>query len=336
MSSSPQPFFSVIIVNYNAGARIERCIDALQQQTDKDFHVILIDNASTDGSLDLAQQAFEASSLMYEIIRSETNLGFAAGNNEAVKRAKGQWLAFLNPDAYAFPDWLERLRAAISLHPQAGSFGSLQIDAKDPAKLDGSGDVFHVLGVPYRGAFGHDVDSLPDQHVEVASACAAASIVRADLFSRVGGFEESFFCYLEDIDLGLKLQSHGYPTIQANDAKVYHEGSGISLRDSDFTLFHGNRNRLFVVAKHFPAALFWGLFIPHLGSNLIFLCRAVLRRQGKIYLKALLHGYAGMAHYRRLRAAEEKKLSVDRALTILSFSLVKLMRRAPHSWTERT
>ncbi|MBY0423473.1 MAG: glycosyltransferase, partial [Parvularculaceae bacterium] len=131
------PRISVVIVNFNAGARLGRCLACLEAQTFRDFEVIVVDNASSDGSLEHAR----ASRLGVRVVEAGANLGFAAANNRAAEIAASEWLAFLNPDAYAEPDWLEALLAGASQYPWADAFGSTQIDAKDPHLLDGVGDV---------------------------------------------------------------------------------------------------------------------------------------------------------------------------------------------------
>lgn len=132
----PAPSVSVVIVVYNSGPTLERCLAALKAQTFGDFEVILSDNASPDAS---AQAAAEKDPSL-QLIENGANLGFAGGVNRGAEAARGRWLALLNPDAYAEPDWLERLAAAAARYPDVRAFASRQLMADDAGRLDGLGD----------------------------------------------------------------------------------------------------------------------------------------------------------------------------------------------------
>jgi len=111
----------------------------------------------------------------------------------------------LNVDAFPEPDWLERLLAAAKLRPDGALFGSRMIQALDPERLDGVGDAYHVSGVPWCLGHGQNVRDSVAHDAEVFSVCGAAMLCRRDLFLEAGGFDESFFCYAEDVDLGFRL-----------------------------------------------------------------------------------------------------------------------------------
>ena len=118
---------------------------------------------------------------------------------------------------------------------------------------------------PYRGAYGHDLMALPEG--EVFSACGAAHLIARDLFLQVGGFDERFFCYCEDLDLAFRLRLAGFTCVQVPDAVVLHAGSGISGRTSEFTLFHGHRNRVWTYVKNTPGLWMWILLPYHLAYD---------------------------------------------------------------------
>ncbi len=319
------PAISVIIVNYNAGPRLARCLSALAAQTFTDFEAIVIDNGSEDGSLTQARSAAPWASF----IEAGENLGFALGNNRACQTARGTWLAFLNPDAYARPDWLERLMAATRRHGDVDAFGSTQIEAANPDRLDGAGDVLFVLGVPYRGHLGWPIESLPPES-ECFAPCAAAALYRASAFWSVGGFDERFFCYCEDVDLGFRLRLAGMRAVQVPDAIVDHEGSAISGRASAFTVYHGNRNRIWLMYKNMPGAIYWPMWPLRLAANAVFLARAFARGVGPTYWRALRDGYAGLSQLRAVRRqtqADRRANTCDIARA-LTWSPLRLIRRA--------
>lgn len=318
---------SVIVVNYNSGARLVRCLEHLSRQTVRDFEVIIVDNASSDGSLDAALSAAPAP-LAPRAIRSETNAGFAAANNLAAREARGDWLVFLNPDAYPETDWLSALVSASERYPWADAFGSTQLNAADPSIIDGAGDVVHILGIPYRGHFGWPADQLPDDG-ECFAPCAAAAMYRARIFLSLGGFEERFFCYGEDVDLGFRLRLAGGRAVQVKAARVLHEGSGVSGRYSDFTVYHGNRNRIWMTYRNMPAALYWPFAPLRLLADAYLCLRAFTVGTGRAYVRAVLDGYGGLPALSndRRRLQKTRKAGAGEIARALTWSPFKVSRR---------
>jgi len=148
--AKPNPAISVLIVAYESGEYLSRCLAAIQAQTFCDFEILLVDNASTDGAPQAAVKAFP----QVRFIEAGGNLGFAAGMNLAASRATGDWLALINPDAFAAPDWLEKLLAATRTQPDIKAFGCRQAMDDDSGRLDGLGDVMALTGFPFRGGYG--------------------------------------------------------------------------------------------------------------------------------------------------------------------------------------
>jgi len=265
-----RPTISVIIVAYQSGPTLARCLAGLRAQTLTDFEVLMVDNASSDG----APQAAVAADPDIILLEPGANLGFAAGNNLAARSARGRWLVLLNPDAYAQPDWLEALMAGAARHPDVRCFTSLQMVADEPGLMDGAGDVMTSAGIPFRGGYRRKRPA-DLREGEVFSACGAATMVDRDLFLGVGGFDERFFCYCEDVDLGYRLRLAGEPTLLIPAARVDHVGSATLGVRSDFALFHGSRNRIWTFFKNTPPLLLWlttplhfavtaGLFLLHM------------------------------------------------------------------------
>ena len=190
----------VVVVNYNSGPWLKKVVEGLHAQTFRDFRAVIIDNGSTDGSL----ERLPSGQASIEVVRAGANLGFAAGNNLAIREhALGEWLALLNPDAFPRPDWLERFIAAARAHPQYNFFGCRMLDAKDPTRLDGVGDVYHASGLPWREGHGCLDGPAYDAPEEIFSPCAAAALYRRRDVVDAGLFDEDFFCYTEDVDLGV-------------------------------------------------------------------------------------------------------------------------------------
>ena len=251
MEDKSCPAVTVVIVSYQSGPTLAECLSRLADQTFRDFETILIDNASTDG----APQAAAKVHPWVDFVEAGANLGFAAGNNLAARRARGRWLVLLNPDAYPEPNWLEELMAGVARHPSVKSFASLQLSADQPGLLDGAGDNLTSAGIPFRGGYGRKTPAtLPEG--EVFSACGAAMLIDRRLFLEVGGFDERYFCYCEDVDLGYRLRLLGQPTLLLPKARVAHVGSASTGVRSDFAIFHGSRNRIWTFLKNTPGWLF--------------------------------------------------------------------------------
>jgi len=245
------PWVRVVIVNYNGAGFIQHCVDALAKQSFEAFEAVIVDNASKDGSAD--QLKFPDA--RFRLIRSAENLGFAAGCNLGANGANTPWLAMLNPDAIPNPDWLEHLQLATRRYKYATLFGSKQIMANSPDTLDGFGDVYSIYGIPWRGGYGWPVETCPKEDCLVFAPCAAAALYKRELYLRLNGFDEDFFCYLEDVDLGFRALLEGDACVQVSSAVVHHFGSAITGRTSDFSLFHSYRNRIWLLLKNVPAGL---------------------------------------------------------------------------------
>lgn len=243
------PAARVIVVNYNAGAYLSRCIHALLSQTRSDFEIILVDNASSDGSLD----ELPADDRI-RVIRLQKNIGFAAANNLAAEGSKAPCLVFLNPDAIAERDWMAKLLDAAETSPHGHLFGSLQLRDADPSEIDGAGDAYHFAGTAWREAQGRPRSEASGCR-SVFGACAAAALVRRDWFERLGGFDEAYFCYFEDVDLAFRLRLAGGQVLQINDAVVRHAGSATSGAGSPFVVYHCTRNQIWTLLKCVPTPL---------------------------------------------------------------------------------
>ena len=150
-SIKQSPNISVIIVNYNGGEWLQRCVDSVATQDFTDFECLIVDNASTDGSA----AALTLPDDRFRLIKRDTNTGFAAANNYAAQQAKGTWLALLNPDAFAAPDWLTQMLAATARWEDVAMVGCLQHMALEAGILDGAGDFYHFTGLAWRAKFGH-------------------------------------------------------------------------------------------------------------------------------------------------------------------------------------
>ncbi|MFT3996996.1 MAG: glycosyltransferase family 2 protein [Asticcacaulis sp.] len=289
-SEAPEtPTFSLIVLSYQSGAYLERCIAALTALDGDDYEIVLADNASTDA----APQAVAAKFPQVRLIQNGSNLGFAAGMNAAARHAKGQWLAFINPDVFVHAHWLSEMRRAIADWSDTHIFTSLQLDPQDQGILDGAGDGMSFFGFPFR--MGYRAPAPARMAVsEVFSPCGAAFVIKRSLFEGLNGFYERFFMYCEDVDLGYRARLRRERTLLIPEAKVDHIGSATLGARSDLALLHGYRNRLWMFLKNTPSPLLGILLIPHLLFSLSGALKDVLKGRGPIVWRALREAFNGL------------------------------------------
>ncbi|WP_341895218.1 glycosyltransferase family 2 protein [Ferrovibrio terrae] len=321
---------TVAIVNFNAGHYLSNTLTGLAAQTETRFKAIIVDNASSDQSIADARACLQGDN-RFEFIMLSTNTGFAAANNLAARRTDTLWFALLNPDAIPDRDWLEQLLAATGRHPKAMMFGSTQIDQNNPDLLDGAGDRYFALGIPWRGGHGWPRKALPPEG-EVFSPCAAAALYRTDIYRAAGGLEESFFCYVEDVDLAFRLRLQGHRCIQVPTAIVRHAGSITSGgRNSAFARYHGTRNMIWCFVRNMPGLLFYPLLPLHLAAMLLLWLRAFATGMWRPVGRGIVDALRGFAPIWRQRHIIQTARSAP-ALHIaewLTWKPQDYLRRAP-------
>lgn len=298
---------TVIIVNFNGGDMVCQCLAALARQSFQDFATVVVDNNSTDSSV----AAIRAQHPDVQVLVLERNAGFAGGVNHALRsHAPGALVALLNPDAFPAVDWLEKLVAAAHSHPEFAAFGSRMFSDAEQQHLDGVGDAYHVSGLPWRQGHGCRNSAQHDQAREIFAPCAAAALYRRSALEAVGLLDEDYFLYVEDVDLGFRLRLAGYRALYIPLASIQHVGSAFVGRNSDFQVYHGHRNLVWVYVKNMPGALFW-LFLPlHIALNLVTLVWFGLRGKGGLMLRAKRDALLGIPNYWAKRQAVQKQRKV--------------------------
>ena len=295
---------SVVIVNWNSGALLRQCLASLAAQSVLPEVIWVVDNASSDGSADCVPEFPNC-----RLLSPGANLGFAAGNNLAFRECRSEFVALLNPDAFADPDWLAALLAAAAANPDCASFGSRQLIAERPEYLDGTGDAYHLSGLVWRERHGKLQEPEDLEVSDIFSPCAAAALYRRGALEAAGGFDESHFCYLEDVDLGFRLRLAGYRALYVPDAVVHHVGSATSGgQHSDFALYHGHRNLVWTYVKNMPGVLFWLCLPAHVMVNLVTILIFAARGRGGVLLRAkrdALKGLPGM--WRKRKAVQNNR-----------------------------
>ncbi|SRR6266498_2196939 len=316
-------FASLVIVCWNSSKYLPQCLKSISLQTFQDFEVIIVDNGSADDSTIELEKRYPNLNLKVE--RLTTNQGFAAANNLGAHIARGKWLILLNADAFPEPNWLAELIAASEAHPEIASFSSRQLQENNPQFLDGMGDAYHVSGLAWRVGLGYPSEYYGLDSTEIFSACAAAAMYLRQAFLDVDGFDEDFFSYFEDVDLGFRLQLRGYRCLYVPQAVVYHIGSATFGERSDFAFYHSHRNLVWTFTKNMPPIMFW-LYLPeHLIANFIYLLYYTLCGRGKVLWKAKWDAILG------LPIAIKKRRAIQRKRKVSNTTLAKSMK---HGWLQ--
>ncbi len=303
---------AVVIVDWNAGELVARCLAALARQTRPADRVVVVDNGGVPGT----RPHLPPAGPPVELLRLPENRGFAAGVNAGVAAAgEADWIALLNPDAFPEPEWLERLLAAAAAHPEFSSFGSRQLAAGSPWLLDGTGDVYAVSGLAWRRDHGVRGEGVRLQADEVFGPCAAAALYRRSALREAGALDESFFCYFEDVDLAFRLRLLGHRCLYVPDAVVHHVGSALSGRQSEFAVYHGHRNLVWAWLKNMPWPLLLAYLPHHLALTLASLVHVGRRGQALVLLRAKRDALRQLPRLLRARRAVQGRRRVgSRAL----------------------
>tara|TARA_B110000977_G_scaffold67546_1_gene91692 strand:+ start:927 stop:1868 length:942 start_codon:yes stop_codon:yes gene_type:complete len=310
---------AIIIVNYNSGALVSRCLKSLSEQTLCADELVVVDNASTDAESRSMLDAITNAT----VIRSDLNLGYGGAINLAVQKlTTTDYIVCLNPDAFPEPDWLEAIVNAADSHPDHGSFASLMLREDDISIVDGAGDELHFTGIPWRRFHKR---TLPDnlQTEPVFSACAGAALYRTSLFNQLGGFDERYFMYVEDIDLGFRLQLAGHPCLLVSDAIVHHIGSAVTGEGSDFSVYFGHRNLVYCYFKNMPLLLLLATLPFHILANIVTLVVLTAKGRGSAVGKAKLDALKQLPFAIRARSKVSRKVSSRDIWRLLSKAVIR-------------
>jgi GT2 family glycosyltransferase len=239
---------SVVLPNWNGRKWLPGCLESLARQELSPAEVIVVDNGSTDGSLDYLRTHHPT----VRVIALASNTGFAHAANQGLHVAEGEYVALINTDVVLEPDWLAQMTAALDSSPRAASVACKMLSLGSPDIIYDAGDVLRRDGAcEQRGRFCRD-DGRWDEPGEVFGACAGAALYRRDAVLSVDGFEERYFAYLEDVDLALRLRLAGW-TCRYEPTVALHAGEGSSAQLAGGHLALVQRNTLLLIATFFPA-----------------------------------------------------------------------------------
>lgn len=247
-------FVSIVIPNWNGKHFLKDCLDSLVTQTYKELEILVVDNGSKDGSIEFLQEHYP----QVTVPRFDKNTGFSVAVNRGIRESKGEFIALINNDTVVDALWVEELVKGLLGHPEVGSVGCKMLAYDDHTLLDGVGDGYRRGGLPGRIGHREKDTGLFDQERYILGACGGAAMYRRALFVDIGLFDEDYFAYLEDVDMGLRAQSAGYKCLYIPTAKIYHLGCGTTGSGySPLVVRLSAQNNFNTIVKNIPGPLLW-------------------------------------------------------------------------------
>jgi GT2 family glycosyltransferase len=236
---------SVVIVTYNSRPYIDACLESLAATLPPAAEIVVVDNASSDGTA----AHIAAQHPAVKLIAHADNSGFAVGNNLGVAHASGDYIAFINPDTTVTPGWLEAMIAVLDDDPSVGMVTPKILLMNPPDQVNTCGNTVHLTGLTLCRGVGADRDD-PTLNVvsEVNAISGAAFVMRRALYEELGGFDALLFMYMEDTDLSLRARQRGYKCFYTPHAVIYHD---YRLRFGPRKTFYQERNRYIMLLKLF-------------------------------------------------------------------------------------
>jgi GT2 family glycosyltransferase len=305
-----RPLVSVIIPNWNGAFHLPTCLDSLRRQTYPHVEIVVADNGSTDGSLELLAQEYPE----VHVLALGENRGFAGACNAGIAAGQGEFLVLLNNDTEVNPQWLERVVIAFQEYPEAGSIASkmLLFDQRDTFHT--AGDFYRVDGIPgNRGVWQKDTGQY-DREEHVFGACGGSAAYRRTMLDQLGVLDEAFFFSCEDVDLAWRAQLAGWQCVYAPQAVVYHKlsatGGGATAS------FYDGRNCIYLLAKDYPNDMWRIHWRDVLRAQLRITAEAARAWRGeaaRARLRGQLAGLIGIPKMLRKRRSVQRSRTVDRA-----------------------
>ncbi len=279
---------TVVIPNYNGIQFIRPCMDALYQQEGVKFDILVVDNASKDGCLEVLQTEYP----QIRLIALSENTGFCHAVNVGIQESTTPYVLLLNNDTVVKPGFIQALVAAIEESEDIFSVSSQMLSMQDESMIDDAGDGYTLLGWAYSRGKGRPASDY-DKKVEVFAACGGAAIYRKSIIEEIGDFDENHFAYLEDIDIGYRARIYGYRNLYEPKAKVIHAGSAASgSRYNEFKTKLASANNAYVIGKNMPLLLLLINFPFLLTGFLVKACFFTYKKMGMLYIKGYFRGIA--------------------------------------------
>lgn len=239
---------SVIIPNWNGRDLLKDCLSSVVNQTYKHFEVVVVDNNSSDDSISFVENNFSA----IRLIKLDQNYGFAKAINIGVKKSKAEYVIFLNNDTSVNANWLENLIKCADLHPEAVSVNSKILNFYHPKFIDGVGILINEVGQARSIGYNEKDKGRYQKEMYIFGATAGASLFKRKEFLKIGGFDENFFMYYEEVDFAFRAQFLGYKSVYCPSALVFHKHKATAKRTPSKIEYWQFKNMLQTIIKNYP------------------------------------------------------------------------------------
>jgi GT2 family glycosyltransferase len=304
---------SIVILSYNSREDLEECIPSLMSQTYQDFEIIVVDNASTDGSEEFIRTNYP----MIKVVQTGKNLGYPAGNNAGFEVAEGEYIAVVNPDTVADPQWLAELIKPLERDHTIAATTSKILIYYQKDRINTCANTSHLTGLTFCRGLNKSVDEFNNfQAVGAVSGCSFA--IRRDVLKYINGFDPDFFLYMEDADLSWRIRFAGGKILYVPESIIYHK---FNLSIAPWKEFYLERNRYLILLKNLDTKTLL-LLTPALAiTEIVTMSHAVLN--GPKYVKSKLMAYLWIIkHIRAISIKRDETLSKKRVTDKEFFGLL--------------
>lgn len=293
---------SVVLPNLNGAGWLEGCIESLYSQTLADFELIIVDNGSSDESLETARRYAKKENCF--LIENSYNTGFSYAVNQGIRKAEAPYVMLFNNDAFAKPDMLQRLVEKIEQDEKIFSVQAHMLQHFEPEKTDDAGDFVTLFGWAFKRGDGLKA-SRHQQTKRVFSSCGGAALYRKAVFEKIGYFEENFFAYLEDVDIGWRANNAGYRNVFYPKAVCTHICGATTAGETgekynDFKSIQSGRNSLLLPVYNMPLLMLLinlpFLLLGYVVKTLVF----HLRGFGKPWRQGMKEGFKLLTQPKKL------------------------------------
>jgi len=271
---------SVIIVNFNGRRFLQDCLSSILEQAYSPFEVILVDNASQDGSVEFVRENFPAVNVFVQ----KENLGFAGGSNAGIREARGEFILTLNNDTIVPPDFIGELVKPMLQDPSVGMCASKMVFPD--GRINSTAICISRSGAAWDRGMGEQDHGQYDKPEEIFGPCAGAALYRHSMLDKIGLFDEDFFLFMEDVDLAFRARLAGWKCMYVATARVVHIHGGTANIGSNIAIYYGNRNILWYVVKDFPARMIFTNLPWIIGRNIGVIPYYFLNGNGVTIIKA--------------------------------------------------
>lgn len=288
---------TIVIPNYNGKHFMEPCLASLREQTCHDYRILVVDNASTDGSIEYMKENYPE----IDVIALDQNYGFSRAVNVGIQHSTTPYVILLNNDTTVDPHYVEEMIRAIEKSPRIFSVSSKMIQMYHPELIDSAGDLYTLIGWGICRGTGRPITNYTEAD-EIFTACAGAAIYRRSAFKTIGYFDENHFAYLEDIDVGYRAKIYGYKNMYCPTALVYHVGSGTSgSKYNSFKVKLSARNNIYLNYKNMPALQLILNFLPLLAGYMVKYAFFIKIGFGKDYKEGIKEGLQTMKAQKKVK-----------------------------------